>query len=120
MRLSAGPLREPQTEVLRQYYSIMLNELGAQRWWPARTRFEVILGAILTQNTNWHNAALTISRLWKAGLLTPAKLQAAPLEEIKHLIRSAGFLPVKTRTIRNFIYWLSSDHVPSPHLLFST
>jgi endonuclease-3 related protein len=98
----------------------MLDELGEQGWWPARTRFEVILGAILTQNTAWHNAALAISSLRKAGLLTSARLREAPLEKIANVIRCAGFFRQKARAIRNFIDWLGSAHGGSLNLLFAT
>lgn len=106
MPISAQPAIEP-SQLLRQYFDSMLREFGPQRWWPARTRLEVILGAILTQNTSWQNAALGIKGLRQAGLLSISKLRRARRWEIEGAIRSAGFYRQKTRTIQNFMAWLS-------------
>lgn len=94
------------TEALRLYYARMLARLGSQGWWPARTRLEVILGAILTQNTAWQNAALALKRLRSAGLLKLAALRRASRAEIESAVRPAGFYRQKARTIRNFLDWL--------------
>ncbi len=115
----------PQTEVepgkaLEQYYSSMLRELGRQGWWPARTRLEVILGAILTQNTAWRNAALALKRLREAGLFTLARLRQASQTELESRIRPAGFFRQKARSIRNFLAWLDSAHGGSLTRLFTT
>jgi endonuclease-3 related protein len=100
---------EPEVEVpetLRQYYQTLHQRLGPQGWWPARTRLEVVLGAILAQNTAWTNAALAVRRLRKAGLLKLARLQRASRSELEHCIRPAGFYRQKALTIRNFLNWL--------------
>lgn len=94
-------------ETLRQYYETLHQRLGPQGWWPARTRLEVILGAILTQNTAWTNAALALRRLRKAGLLSLARLQRASRSELENCIRPAGFYRQKALTIRNFLDWLT-------------
>jgi endonuclease-3 related protein len=100
---------EPEVEApetLRQYYQTLHQRLGPQGWWPARTRLEVVLGAILAQNTAWTNAALAVRRLRKAGLLKLARLQRASRSELEHCIRPAGFYRQKALTIRNFLNWL--------------
>ncbi len=101
------PLGGP-SQTLKRYYAKLHNELGPQGWWPARTRLEVILGAILTQNTSWRNAALALKRLRKAGLLTLSGLRKARQAELKASIRPAGFFRQKAATIRNFLTWLSA------------
>ncbi len=120
MRLWALPLEGQPAAALEHYYSRMLQALGPQRWWPARTRFEVIMGAILTQNTAWRNAALAVGRLRKAGLLNPARLQRAPSDQIESLIRPAGFFRQKARAIKNFVDWLGSAYGGSLKFLFAT
>jgi endonuclease III related protein len=118
MPLSAQPAFEP-SELLRRYFESMLREYGPQRWWPARTRLEVILGAILTQNTSWQNAALAVQGLRKSGLLSLAKLKCARRARIESLIRPAGFYRQKARTIRNFLDWLNGNCAGSLARMFN-
>ncbi len=120
MMSSAVPRSSSQAgDILQKYYAKMLEELGPQRWWPARTRLEVILGAILTQNTAWHNAALAIHRLRHAGLLDLARLRKATLAELQDSIRPAGFFQQKARTIRAFLDWLFASHAGSLRACFA-
>jgi endonuclease-3 related protein len=94
-------------EELRRYYETLLHRLGPQRWWPARTRLEVVLGAILTQNTAWTNATLALSRLRRVGLLRLSRLQRASLADLEECVRPAGFYRQKASTIRDFLDWLT-------------
>jgi endonuclease III related protein len=107
MRPSPAPdeTDRPST-LLERYYRRLLLVLGPQGWWPARTRLEVILGAILVQNTAWENARRAIAQLRKAGLLSLAKLRRATPAELQTYIRPAGFFRQKSLTIRNFLDWL--------------
>jgi endonuclease-3 related protein len=91
---------------LERYFHALHDHFGPQRWWPARTRFEVILGAILTQNTSWRNAQLALSELRQAELLRQSALGRIPTRKLAQYIRSAGFFRQKARTIRNFLDWL--------------
>ena len=95
-------------EVLRRYYRVLLRQLGPQGWWPARTRLEIILGAILVQNTNWRNAALAIARLREAGLIEDRRISDASLAQLEALIRPAGYFRQKARTLQSFAHWLQS------------
>jgi endonuclease-3 related protein len=95
--------------VLRDIYARMFSELGPQDWWPARSRLEIILGAILVQNTAWQNAALGVKQLRARGLLRLDHLQKASLAEIENCVRPAGFYRQKARTITNFLDWLERD-----------
>jgi endonuclease-3 related protein len=106
MELAAMEPELEAAETLGQYYVTLHQRLGPQGWWPARTRLEVILGAILTQNTAWSNAAVAVGRLRRAGLLNLAKLHTASRSELEHCIRPAGFYRQKAATIRNFLNWL--------------
>jgi endonuclease III related protein len=115
---AAQPRRsEPGLELL-EYYQELVKKLGPQNWWPARTRFEVILGAILTQNTSWNNVRLAIRRLRKADLMNHQSLSRAPLSEIESAIRPAGFFRQKAQTIRNFVSWLERSYGGSLDRMF--
>jgi endonuclease-3 related protein len=104
---------------LHRYYSSLLKSLGAQGWWPARTRLEVILGAILVQNTSWTNAARAIRRLRESGLLNLAQLRAASQAKLESCVRPAGFFRQKAAAIRNFLDWLEQSGDGSLAKLFA-
>ena len=106
-------------EVLRLFYAALLESLGPQGWWPARTRWEVIWGAILTQNTTWRNATVALKNLRKAGLLAWRCLRQVPLRELEHMIRPAGFYRQKAITLHNFAKWIGQAHGGSLDSLFS-
>lgn len=106
--------------LLDRYYNRLLDDLGPQGWWPARTRLEVIVGAILVQNTGWENARLALARLRRAGLLRLEPLRAVSRAELEELIRPAGFFRQKARTIKRFLGWLEGAYGGSLARLFST
>lgn len=119
MELAAGQPEVEARQALRQYYVKLRHRLGPQGWWPARTRLEVILGAILTQNTAWQNAALALKRLREAGLLSISGLRKAARAELTSCIRPAGFYRQKARAIRTFLDWLERRHDGSLSALFA-
>lgn len=104
---------------LEKYFQALHSRFGPQRWWPARTRMEMILGAILTQKTAWRNAALALRELRRAGLLGLDRLRKASIPQLATHIRSAGFFRQKARTIHNFLDWLDRRCEGSLHRLFS-
>ncbi|HET9180023.1 MAG TPA: endonuclease III domain-containing protein [Terriglobia bacterium] len=118
MQRAAQPFGVEPGEVLETYYEELLRQFGPQGWWPARTRLEVILGAILTQNTAWQNAAHAISRLRDAGLLRWSGLRQAHPSRVEACVRPAGYFRQKARTIRTFVAWLDAVHHGSLDALF--
>ena len=90
---------------------------GPQHWWPARTRFEVVVGAILTQNTAWGNVERALAALRSLRLLTPARLAALPLPRLAQLIRPSGTFRVKALRLRAFLRYLRADHQGSLDLM---
>ncbi|MFH1227560.1 MAG: endonuclease III domain-containing protein [Planctomycetota bacterium] len=98
----------PKKDLL-EIYRRLYKRFGPQHWWPGDTPFEVIIGAILTQNTNWSNVEKAINNLKKARLLTPAKLHEISLPELAELIRPAGYYNVKSKRLKDFIDWLMGD-----------
>jgi endonuclease-3 related protein len=95
---------------LLQIYEMLYNRYGKQHWWPGESRFEIIVGAILTQNTNWQNVEKAISNLKSANLLSPQKLHRLPVEKLAELIRPAGYYNIKAARLKNFLDWLFETH----------
>jgi endonuclease-3 related protein len=93
-------------EALRAFYESMFAAYGPQKWWPGETPTEVIIGAILTQNTAWRNVERAIANLRAAGALDWQRLGDMPLEQLAELIRPAGTFNVKGRRLKNFVTWL--------------
>ena len=86
---------------LNRMYELMERAFGPQHWWPAETPFEVMVGAVLTQNTNWRNVERAIENLKRRGVMTPEKLDALPRAELAVLIRPSGYLNVKAKRLAN-------------------
>ncbi len=95
---------------LRKIYERLFAKYGPQSWWPAKTRFEVIVGAILTQNTSWTNVEKAIANLHKAHLLSPAALKNIPVDNLSQLIKPAGYFNVKARRLKNFIEFFFKEY----------
>lgn len=94
---------------LMQIYDALYEHFGAQHWWPAKTPFEVMVGAILTQNTNWQNVTKAIDNLKKANKLTLKALHATSEHELATLIKPAGYFNIKAKRLKNFVdYFVSS------------
>ena len=81
----------------------LLEAYGPQHWWPGDTPFEVIVGAILTQNTSWHNVSIAVANLKDAGLLGLDALLGSSAEQIEEVIRPAGFYRIKTVRLLNLL-----------------
>ena len=86
--------------MLRAAYERMLREYGAQAWWPAEQPFEIMVGAILVQQTTWAAAARAIDALRERDLLSSRALATARTATIEQLIRPAGFYRTKARRLR--------------------
>ncbi len=95
---------------LLNYFDSALKALGPQHWWPGETPFEVCVGAILTQNTNWKNVEKAIANLKSQNLLTPRQLYALPPKMLAELIRPAGYFNIKTRRLRNFLKFIIEEY----------
>lgn len=106
--------------VLQDYFRIMFDALGPQKWWPGRTRFEIIVGAILTQNASWTNVERAIAALRREGLLTPKGIAVTPVGELAMLIRSSGYFRQKARKLKEFVHFLNTKHGGSLNKMFAT
>ncbi len=99
------PLPEPMI-TLKEIFTRLSAVYGPRHWWPAETPFEVCVGAILTQNTNWGNVEKAIANLKNAELLDPQRLAVIPEEQLALLIRPAGYFNVKARRLKDFVAFL--------------
>lgn len=81
-------------------YRSLLREYGPQGWWPGETQYEIVVGALLTQNTNWKNVEKAIANLKAAGLLEPERLLETGNRELEALIRPSGFFRQKAVRLR--------------------
>lgn len=87
-------------------YRRLMAACGPQHWWPAQGRFEVMVGAILTQSAAWTNVEKAISNLRKANALSPEALRKLPASEISKLIHSCGYYNAKARKLKALVEWL--------------
>jgi endonuclease-3 related protein len=89
-----------------ELYHILFKHMGPQQWWPARTKIEIVLGAILVQNTNWRNAALAIENLEQHTQLVPDNILQLSDEALQEIIKSSGFYRAKAQTIKSVLTWM--------------
>lgn len=91
-------------------YGALFDAFGPQHWWPGETPFEVIVGAILTQNTAWGNVERAIANLKSAGLLSVDGLSRAPRRKIARLVRPSGYFNQKAVKLKAFIDFLHNGY----------
>ena len=87
-------------------YRKLFAHFGPQHWWPADTPFEVMVGAILTQNTNWLNVERALKNLANKRLLNAGKLYSLSQRKLASLIRPAGYFNIKAKRLRAFLFFL--------------
>jgi len=96
---------------LRRLLEVLRAELGPGARWPADSGFEIMVGAVLVQNTAWGNVLRSLEHLRAAGALEPTALLALPLEgegSLSRLIRPSGFMTGKSATLRAVATWLTT------------
>lgn len=94
---------------LSDVYERLFAHFGPQNWWPGDTPFEIAVGAILTQNTNWGNVERAINNLKKNKMLTPKKLGTLTQSKLAELIRPAGYYNIKAKRLKNFLQFLAES-----------
>ena len=103
---------------LRRYYDVLFTAYGPQHWWPGRTAFEIIVGAILTQNTSWSNVEIAVRNLRREKLLTPRAIERVSLPRLARLIRSSGYFRQKAKKLKCFVRFLRSEYGGSLNRMF--
>src|ERR1700676_5151353 len=105
---------------LMRYFKAMSGALGPMHWWPARTPFEVIVGAILTQSTSWKNVEHAIANLRSARMLTPSAIIRKRTSHLAALIRPSGYFRQKARKLKAFARFLQREYGGSLKRMFNT
>jgi endonuclease-3 related protein len=108
------------SSVLSEAYRRLFEAFGPQHWWPGQSPFEVMVGAVLTQNTSWRNVERAIRNLREADLLEPRALYDVPVEELEELIRPAGYFRVKARRLRSLVEFVVEQYGGSLEAMFRT
>ncbi len=119
-RLEQGVPQNEPLPILNEYFNILFDAYGPQKWWPGRTRFEVIVGAILTQNTSWTNVERAIGALRRERLLNLAGIAQVPIDKLATLIRSSGYFRQKARKLKEFVTFLETKHEGSLSKMYGT
>ena len=117
--MSRGRDAEEETS-LRAIYRRLVRAVGPQGWWPASSPFEMMVGAILTQATSWHNVERAIARLKRAERLHPRRLLAMGRGRLERTVRPAGYFRQKAKRLRAFASWYVSRYAASPERMFRT
>lgn len=103
-------MHSASTQRLNEMFDLLLDQFSPQNWWPGETPFEVMVGAVLTQNTNWKNVEKAIGNLKRKGLLSPENLHALPLSRLAEEIRPAGYYNIKAKRLRNLTTFIQERY----------
>jgi endonuclease-3 related protein len=99
----------PSCNIIHEVHRRLLKHFGRLQWWPADHPFEVVVGAILTQNTSWNNVERAIGNLKEAKVINPQKLAEIPAHQLEQLIRPAGFFRQKALRLQSLAKHLAYD-----------
>lgn len=95
---------------LTKIYTLLYDHFGPQGWWPGDSPFEIMVGAILTQNTNWENVRKAIANLKEAELLSFPALSVLPVDELAQLIKPAGYFNIKAKRLKNLLQMINEQY----------
>lgn len=114
-----APMNEKKHETIRAYYRRLFSAWRHQHWWPAQSRFEVIVGAYLTQNTSWTNVEKALRNLRKAGVLTIRGIRQTPQPQLERVIRPSGYFRQKAQRLKTFVRFLDERYGGSLAQMFA-
>jgi endonuclease III related protein len=104
---------------IRAWFRALYGAWGQQHWWPAQSRWEVIVGAFLTQNTAWVNVEHAMRNLRRARALSLPAIRRMPLRELEKLVRPAGYFRQKAERLKNFVDYLDRRYDGSLDRMFA-
>lgn len=105
MRKTRNPDRRARRRWAVRAHAALLEQHGPQRWWPAESRFEIMVGSVLTQNTAWRNVEKAVANLKAADMLRAEAIAQAEPEVLAQLIRPSGYFNVKARRLGSYCAW---------------
>ena len=112
-------MRADSREEIRNYYNALFQAWGRQHWWPAQSRFEVIVGAYLTQNTAWTNVEKALANLRAARVLSLKGIRDVSPTELERLLRPAGYFRQKAARLKTFVAFLEERYKGSLARMFA-
>ncbi len=101
---------QTKKEILLKIYKKLFKSFGQQYWWPGETTLEILIGAILTQNTSWNNVEKAINNLKKNKLLTFPTLQKISTKRLAQLIRPSGYFNIKAQRLKELIKFIHTQY----------
>lgn len=104
---------------LKAIYLVLYEAYGSQHWWPGDTPFEVLVGAVLTQNTAWANVEKAIANLKRERVLTFSRMINIAPEKLALLIRPSGFFNIKTKRLRHLLFFIHTHYSDSLSRMFA-
>ncbi|RKX61332.1 MAG: endonuclease III domain-containing protein [Thermodesulfobacteriota bacterium] len=108
-----------KSEILKEIFERLYSYFGPQHWWPAKTPFEVCVGAILTQNASWKNVSKAIKNLEEKQLLDPFRIYKLPLLKLAEIIKPCGFYNIKAKRLKEFVKFLVEKYEGKLEKLFN-
>jgi endonuclease-3 related protein len=108
-----------KADAIRRYFETLFSAWGCQHWWPAGSRFEMIVGAYLTQNTAWTNVEKALSNLRRERLLTIDGIRRVSTRQLEALIRPSGYFRQKAQRLKTFVSFLDSHYGGSLSMMFA-
>jgi endonuclease III related protein len=111
-------MRKEKNESFLRVYDRLYDHFGPQKWWPGETPLEMMVGAVLTQNTNWANVEKAIRNLKDAGLLSFSLLLNLPVDTLAEYIRPSGYYNIKARRLKNLLQMIEELYEGELELLF--
>src|SRR4030043_1470737 len=97
-------------KILMKIYLTLYHAYGPRHWWPGETSFEVMVGAILTQNTSWRNVEKAILKLKEKGILNPSGIHHLKKSQLASLIKSSGYFRIKADRLKSFMGFLFEEY----------
>ena len=103
----------------KEIYSLLSQHFGPQGWWPGDSPFEIMVGAVLTQNTNWENVRKAIANLKEAEILSFGALSALSVDELAQFIKPSGYFNIKAKRLKNLLQMITERYQGQMELLFA-
>ena len=107
------------SNLITRIYHTLARHYGPLHWWPAQTRFEVIVGAFLTQNTSWNNVELALKNLRTAKILSVSGIREIALSDLEQLVRPSGYYRQKAARLKMFVAYLDERYKGSLSRMFA-
>ncbi len=103
-------LKTQTNQKLMEMFSLLFDHYGPRNWWPAETELEMMVGAILTQNTNWKNVEKAIENLKRSNTISLKNLSSISISELAQKIRPAGYYNIKAKRLKNLISFIVNHY----------